>query len=93
LTYLRRYPIDILKIDRSFITHILTSDHDRQITTGIIALAAALGIIVTAEGVEQPEQAALLRSMGCPTAQGWCFSGAVPAEDVTPLLDTIYPCL
>jgi diguanylate cyclase (GGDEF)-like protein/PAS domain S-box-containing protein len=91
LTYLRQYPIDILKIDRSFITHITTNDQDRRITAGIIALATTLGITVTAEGVEHPDQAALLRQMGCPGAQGWLYSKALPPEDVTPLLDHAFP--
>jgi EAL domain-containing protein (putative c-di-GMP-specific phosphodiesterase class I) len=57
---------------------------------GIIALATTLGITVTAEGVEQPEQAAHLREMGCPSAQGWLYSPAVPADQITPLLDHTY---
>jgi EAL domain-containing protein (putative c-di-GMP-specific phosphodiesterase class I) len=91
LTYLRRYPVDILKIDRSFIIGITNDDHDRQITAGIIALASALGITVTAEGVEHPDQAALLRQMGCPGAQGWLYSKALPPEDIIPVLDHTYP--
>jgi diguanylate cyclase (GGDEF)-like protein/PAS domain S-box-containing protein len=91
LTYLRLYPVNVLKIDRSFITHLTTNDHDRQITAGIIALANALNITVTAEGVEHPDQAALLHQMGCPSAQGWLYSKALPVEDVTPLLDRAGP--
>ncbi len=91
LTYLDRYPIDVIKIDRSFITDTALPDHDHRLVAGIIALAAILGIGVTAEGVEQPEQATHLREMGCPTAQGWLYSKAVPADVVTPLLDHIYP--
>jgi diguanylate cyclase (GGDEF)-like protein/PAS domain S-box-containing protein len=91
LTYLDRYPIDVIKIDRSFITDTTSTDHDHRLVAGIIALAAILGIGVTAEGVEQPEQATHLREMGCPTAQGWLYSKAVPADVVTPLLDHIYP--
>jgi diguanylate cyclase (GGDEF)-like protein/PAS domain S-box-containing protein len=91
LTYLRRYPVDILKIDQSFIIGITNDDHDRQITAGIIALARALNITVTAEGVEHPDQAALLRQMGCPGAQGWLYSKALPPEDIIPVLDHTYP--
>lgn len=91
LTYLRRYPVDTLKIDRSFIIGITSDDHDRQITAGIIALARALGITATAEGVEHPDQAALLREIGCPSAQGWLYSKALPAEEVTALLNHTYP--
>jgi diguanylate cyclase (GGDEF)-like protein/PAS domain S-box-containing protein len=91
LTYLDRYPIDVIKIDRSFITDTTAPEHDHRLVAGIIALAAILGISVTAEGVEQPDQAAHLRAMGCPTAQGWLYSAALPPEEVTPLLDHIYP--
>ncbi len=91
LTYLRKYPIDVIKIDRSFITHLTTDDRDRKITTGIISLATILDITVTAEGVEHPEQATILREIGCPSAQGWLYSKALPPEDVTRLLDHVYP--
>jgi diguanylate cyclase (GGDEF)-like protein/PAS domain S-box-containing protein len=91
LTYLREYPINVLKIDRSFITNITTDHHDRAITAGIVALARALGITVTAEGVEHPDQAAHLRRAGCPSAQGWLYSKAVPPQDATALLEHIYP--
>ena len=92
LTYLSEYPVDVLKIDRSFIS---ASDApagtEKSLVAGIIALATTLGITVTAEGVERPDQAARLRQMGCPSAQGWLYSAAVPAEAVIPLLDRIYP--
>ena len=91
LTYLDRYPIDVIKIDRSFITDTTAPDHDHRLVAGIISLAAILGIGVTAEGVEHPDQATHLREMGCPTAQGWLYSKALPPEDITPLLDHIYP--
>ena len=92
LACLRHYPIDILKIDRSFVTHITTHDHDRRLVAGIIALADALGIAVTAEGVETREQAALLRAMGCPTAQGYLFSRALPPDEITRALWRTYSC-
>jgi diguanylate cyclase (GGDEF)-like protein/PAS domain S-box-containing protein len=91
LTYLRQYPIDVLKIDRSFITHITTNDHDRRLVAGIIALARQLDVSVTAEGVEHEDQATALRALGCPGAQGWLYSKAVPPEQITTLLDTTYP--
>jgi diguanylate cyclase (GGDEF)-like protein/PAS domain S-box-containing protein len=88
LTYLNQYPIDVLKIDRTFITD---PDRNIRLVAGIIALAATLGITVTAEGVEHPSQASHLREMGCPSAQGWLYSEAVPAAGVPALLDHIYP--
>jgi diguanylate cyclase (GGDEF)-like protein len=91
LAYLRRYPIDVLKIDRSFITQLVTSEHDRRLVAGIIALAAKVDVAVTAEGVEHPDQAALLREMGCPAAQGYLYSAALSRDLITPLLDHAYP--
>ena len=90
LTYLRQYPIDVLKIDRSFITHITTREHDRRLVAGIIALARQLDLSVTAEGVENDEQAAVLRELGCPGAQGFLYSAAVPPEQIAPLLDATF---
>jgi diguanylate cyclase (GGDEF)-like protein/PAS domain S-box-containing protein len=93
LTYLNQYPIDCIKIDRSFIDDTIAPDHDHDhgLVAGIIALAAILDITVTAEGVEEPHQASYLRQMGCPSAQGWFYSKAIPPESVTQLLDLIYP--
>lgn len=90
LTYLSRYHFDVVKIDRAFIANVGSADQDRPLVAGIIALATTLGIAVTAEGVEQPEQAAYLRAMGCPSAQGWLYSGAVPANQMAALLDHVY---
>jgi diguanylate cyclase (GGDEF)-like protein/PAS domain S-box-containing protein len=91
LTYLHQYPIDVLKIDRSFTADLTTSDHTHRLVDGIIALVTGLGITVIAEGVEHAEQASHLRQMGCPTAQGWLYAKALPQEEVTPLLDHTYP--
>jgi diguanylate cyclase (GGDEF)-like protein/PAS domain S-box-containing protein len=82
LTYLRQYPINIIKIDRSFVTHLTDLSQDHRIVGGIIALAEALGMSVTAEGVENEAQADLLLAMGCPGAQGFLFSQAVPPSDI-----------
>ena len=82
LTYLRQYPIDVIKIDRSFVTHLTEPSQDHRIVAGIIALAEALGMSVTAEGVEEEAQADLLLEMGCPGAQGFLFSQAVPPSDI-----------
>jgi diguanylate cyclase (GGDEF)-like protein/PAS domain S-box-containing protein len=89
LTYLNAFPVDVIKIDRSFITG--DSDPDHRLVAGIIALAKTLGIAVTAEGVEYPEQATRLRDLGCPSAQGWLYAKALPVDEVTPLLDHCFP--
>ncbi|MEI6623828.1 MAG: bifunctional diguanylate cyclase/phosphodiesterase [Actinomycetes bacterium] len=89
LTYLSQYPIDIIKIDRSFVTDTTSPGH--RLVSGVIALAANINVTVAAEGVEHPEQAARLHAMGCPSAQGWLYSKALPPEDIAPLLDHTYP--
>jgi len=91
LAYLRQYPVDVLKIDRSFVSDVTANDYDRRLVGGIVSLAQSLGMTVTAEGVETTEQAAALRALGCPGAQGFLYSRAVPAERITTLLDTEFP--
>ncbi len=86
LAYLRDMPIDLIKIDRGFITHIATDDRDQRIVGGIVALARRLGIDVTAEGVETDEQAQILRQMHCLGAQGYLFSHPIPGAAVLPFL-------
>jgi diguanylate cyclase (GGDEF)-like protein/PAS domain S-box-containing protein len=86
LTYVRRFPIDTLKIDRSFIDGIVGSNEDEAIVTAVLSMGRALGVHVVAEGVETEEQAARLRSLGCKLAQGYLFSRPVPPEAVRALL-------
>src|SRR5574341_2631513 len=82
LNYLRRLPIDSLKIERSFIMHVTTDSADAAIVNGIIALAHSLKLKVIAEGVETEEQFAFLRSVECDEVQGYLFSRPLPAEEV-----------
>lgn len=74
LSYLRRFPIDELKIDRSFINDIHENSDDAAIAGAIVAMARSLGLLVVAEGVELLEQATALESMGCNQVQGYYFS-------------------
>jgi diguanylate cyclase (GGDEF)-like protein/PAS domain S-box-containing protein len=74
LSYLRRFPIDELKIDRSFINDIHENSDDAAIAGAIVAMARSLGLSVVAEGVEKLEQATALESMGCNQVQGYYFS-------------------
>ena len=83
LTYLRRYPIDVLKIARSFVTHITTDTSDRNLVAGMVALADRLGISVTAEGIETSDQERVLDSIGCAGAQGYLYSPALPIDEWT----------
>ncbi len=86
LSYLRRLPVDTLKVDRSFVT---ATDHDPQAVTilqAITALGRALGLEVTAEGVETEEQCQRVRTAGCTSAQGFYFAQPLTAEAITCLL-------
>lgn len=78
LAYLRRFRLDTLKIDRSFIHHVHTDPNDRAISASIVQLAHNLGLRVVAEGVETPPQVDVLRDMGCDVAQGFYY--AMPAS-------------
>ena len=81
LSYLRRLPIDVIKIDRSFIEHIPDNPDDVAIATAIIALAKSLQLTTVAEGVETQAQLNFLRQHGCDTAQGYYYSRPLPPED------------
>ena len=87
LIQLRAYPIEHVKIDRSFVIDLTTDARSHDLTAGTIALANRLGLGVTAEGVERPEQATLLAELGCRRAQGFLYSPAVPAEEFEALVE------
>jgi EAL domain-containing protein (putative c-di-GMP-specific phosphodiesterase class I) len=80
LAYLTRFPIDKIKIDRSFVRDLTADDADAAIVDTIIVMAHTLGMKVVAEGLETIEQWDYLRERGCDEAQGYLFSGAVFAE-------------
>jgi diguanylate cyclase (GGDEF)-like protein/PAS domain S-box-containing protein len=82
LAYLRQLPIDVLKIDRSFIMHAERDPKDAELVRTIVALGRALELTVVAEGVETAGQLALLRAMGCDVAQGYLFSRPLPAGEI-----------
>jgi diguanylate cyclase (GGDEF)-like protein/PAS domain S-box-containing protein len=80
LIFLRRLPIDGLKIDRSFVAGLTSSAEDRVIVESIVSLAHSLGLVALAEGVETEQQAERLRDIGCDLAQGFLWSPAEPAD-------------
>jgi EAL domain-containing protein (putative c-di-GMP-specific phosphodiesterase class I) len=86
LAYLRKFPIQLLKIDRAFIKDLLRTPEDQAIVKAIIAMAHTLKIEVIAEGVETAEQLDFLRTHGCDKVQGFLFSKPVPAEEFAGLL-------
>jgi diguanylate cyclase (GGDEF)-like protein/PAS domain S-box-containing protein len=82
LSYLKRLPIDLLKIDRSFVTGLPATEDDASITKAIITMAHSLGLKVIAEGVENPQQLAFLAANACDEVQGYLFSRPVAAGDL-----------
>ena len=86
VTYLKKFPIDILKIDQSFVQGVSNSSEDAAITSATIAMARQLGLRVVAEGVEELGQMEFLRRHGCNEYQGFLFSPAVPPEAFAKML-------
>lgn len=86
LLTLKRFPVDAIKVDRSFIRDLPSREEDRAIATAIIAMGRTLGMTVIAEGVETQAQLAILREVGCDEIQGFYFSKAVSALALSELL-------
>lgn len=86
--YLKRFPLDRLKVDRSFVSDLESSDDARAISQAIVGLGHTLGLSVLAEGVETPGQLAVLRTQGCDVFQGYLLSPALPPEAFTELVRT-----
>jgi len=91
LYYLKKFPIDKLKIDRAFVNDVLTDRNDAAIVSGISAMARDLQLKVTAEGVENEDQVAFLKEMKCQEAQGYFFSRPVPPERFEVLYGGVLP--
>ena len=86
LNYLKRFPLDTLKIDQSFVAGLGTDPDDAAIVTAVLAMAAALKLGVIAEGVEQEAHRSFLQEHGCREAQGYLFSRPLPSEEMTRVL-------
>jgi EAL domain-containing protein (putative c-di-GMP-specific phosphodiesterase class I) len=93
LAYLHRLPLDLLKIDKSFVRNMHTCSETREIVRTIIALAQSLNLDVVAEGVETPEQQQLLFEMRSTHAQGYLYSKPMPGDAVESFLDKYNPLL
>lgn len=86
LAYLKSFAVDVVKIDRSFVTDIATDARDRAIVAAVTSLGHALGLRVLAEGIETEAQRSCLAELGCDLAQGYHFGRPVPAREITALL-------
>jgi predicted signal transduction protein with EAL and GGDEF domain len=92
LTYMRRFPIDTLKIDRSFVRNLTTDADDASIVSAVINMGKSLHMSVVAEGVETRDQLLFLQEHGCPEAQGYCFSYPLSARKFAALHRQGVPC-
>lgn len=81
LNYLKRLPVDVLKIDRMFIRDMEKNENDKAIVAGIVALATSIGLKTVAEGVENEEQYRILQQLGCDSCQGFYFSKPLPLSE------------
>ena len=88
LSYLKELPIDVLKLDKSFVDGLDDGPADVAIVQAIVTMGHALGIRVTAEGVERREQALRLRELGCDAAMGWLWSRALPPEQLATVAES-----
>ncbi|MCW2778383.1 MAG: diguanylate cyclase/phosphodiesterase [Frankiales bacterium] len=91
LGLLPRLPIDVVKIDREFVREVHLGPREAALSTAVLSLAASLGLSVVAEGVELAEQADRLRALGCPLAQGFLYSPALPPEQLRARLPRALP--
>jgi diguanylate cyclase (GGDEF)-like protein len=86
LGYLKRFPLDGIKLDRSFIEHVADGLADAQIVRAVVQMARALGLEIVAEGVETADQLSAVRNLGCHQAQGFYFMPPLPADEMPALL-------
>jgi diguanylate cyclase len=92
LSYLAKYPVDLLKVDQSFVQRMNDGHASKEIVQLIVRLAQVIGLNVSAEGVEDPEQAAALLGLGCTVAQGYLYSRPVPLHMMVAMLEVSAAC-
>src|SRR5262249_34344225 len=90
LSYLRQVPIDVVKLDKSFIDPMVASTQQRDLVEGIVRLARTLGLDVIAEGIQRPRERELLVEIGCSYGQGYLFSKPMSEEDALHWLHSIH---
>jgi EAL domain-containing protein (putative c-di-GMP-specific phosphodiesterase class I) len=93
LKLLGEMPVDVLKIDKSFIDHVVTSPESARLVQMILHLAKDLGVHTVAEGVEDQSQLEALQKMGCQLIQGYYFSKPLPVKELQTLLQVGFPAL
>ena len=86
LQYLQSLPVDVLKIDRTFVAGLGENQSSTAITSAVIRLSSALGLVSVAEGVETEDQLARLRALGCTQAQGYHIARPMPLDDLIDLI-------
>ena len=84
LAYLHRFPIDILKIDRSFVSRLVTEGEGPELARAVVMLGQTLGLDTVAEGIESDSQAAALLALGCRVGQGFLYARPAPLADLSP---------
>jgi EAL domain-containing protein (putative c-di-GMP-specific phosphodiesterase class I) len=87
LAYLQRFPLDVLKVDKAFVDGVAHGPEEAALAAAIVRLGHSLHLRTVAEGVEQPEQVAHLRRLGCQEAQGYLFARPLPASQIAACLD------
>ncbi|WP_139492111.1 bifunctional diguanylate cyclase/phosphodiesterase [Brevibacillus dissolubilis] len=91
LQYLQQLPLDVLKIDRAFVMNLEEREVDQLIIRSIVGISKKLDLEIVAEGVENPRQLEILRSLGCSQLQGYLFSKPLPEDDILSFIETYSP--
>jgi len=91
LRYLHRFDADVVKVDRSFVAHVVESPHTQKIVRSVMHMAQSLNLQSVAEGIETEEQLAVVRSLGCELGQGYLFSRPVPPGEISAMLQDPRP--